>query len=130
MLRGFTRVTRVILGPLLAWLACFTAIYVLGALACARGFAETRIAGAGVIGLLTSVLVMVTAAYTLWQIPSALRHYRSSTQNDSFSGFLALGLGGLVVLGLVLVSLPVLIVRPACASQPMLEDTRGVALDE
>ena len=42
MLRGFTRVTLVILGSLLAWLACFTAIYVLGALACAQGVVRTQ----------------------------------------------------------------------------------------
>ena len=127
MLRGFTRVTLVIMGSLLAWLACFTAIYVLGALACARGLAATRIAGFGVIGLMTTVLVLATAAFTLWQIAAAARHRRSAAHNDRFSGFLARSLGGLVMLGVVLLSLPATIVRPACAGQPMLDTGAGAA---
>lgn len=127
MLRGFTRVTLVIMGPLLAWLACFTAVYVLGALACARGFAGARVAGVGVIGLMTTVLVLATAAFTVWQATSALRHQRSTAHNDKFSGFLALSLGGLVMFGLVLMALPALIVQPPCAAQPVLELPAGGA---
>jgi hypothetical protein len=116
----FTRVTLAMTGPLLAWLACFSVIYGFGAVACARGFAQMRLAGVGVIGAVTTAAVLATAAFTVWQIAAAMRQYRSSGHSEKFAGFLVLSLGGLGLLGLILLALPALVIRPVCAGQPEL----------
>ncbi len=121
MQRRFTRVTWLVMAPLLAWLACFTGVYLVGALACARGFAGVRWAGVGITTLLTALLVLAAAAFTAWRIASARRLLRGSPEEQKFSAFLASSLAGLVLLGLVLVWLPVLVVRPPCTGQPALE---------
>lgn len=115
----FTRVTFLVIGPLLGWLACFTGIYVLGAIACARGLAQLRVAGVGFVGAVTAGLVLVAAALTAWRMASALRQYRSRAHGERFTAFLTLSLGALALLALVLLAMPVLITRPACAGQPV-----------
>lgn len=127
MPRPFTRVTLQVMGPLLAWLVCFTAVYVVGALACARGFAQVQVAGLHITGLLTTLLVLATAAFTVWKIITARKLLRRAGPEQAFSGFLAVSLGGLVLLGLLLVCLPVLVVRPTCTGQPELEVAASAA---
>jgi hypothetical protein len=120
MSRGFTQVTFLVMGTLLVWLACFTAIYVLGAVACARDFAQLRIAGLGIPGVVSTLLVLAAAAFTAWRVQCALRQRQRGDQNAKFTQFLALSLGTLVLVGLGLLTLPALLVRPACAGQPAL----------
>lgn len=121
MAPGFTRVTFLVMGSLLAWLACFAAIYALGAIMCARGLAQAQLAGIGIIGAASTVLVLATAAFTAWQARRALQQRRQGNQNAKFTQFLALGLATLVLTGLALLALPVLLVRPACVGQPTLD---------
>lgn len=121
MRRGaFTRTSLRIMGSLLAWLAGFTMIYVLGAVACAGGLAQLGVAGIGFIGIATTLVVLAVGAFTVWQVVSATREVRSGAQEQKFGGFLALSLGGLVLFGLLLLLLPALVVRPACTGQPAL----------
>ncbi len=120
MPRAFTPTSFRIMGSLLAWLACFTVIYVLGALACARGLAGLSIAGFGFIGLVTILAVLAVGVFTVWQVRSAFRQVRGGGEDEKFRGFLALSLGGLVLFGLLLLLLPALVVRPACTGQPAL----------
>lgn len=119
MERGFTRVTLQIAGTVLVWLACFTAIYVFGALACVRGLAVTSMDSPIVIDVAAVLLVLSAAAFTLWQVRRAVRQHRAG-DGMGFIPSLALGLGMFVLLGLVMLSLPVLLARPLCAGQPEL----------
>ncbi|HWL63045.1 MAG TPA: hypothetical protein VNQ32_09625 [Steroidobacteraceae bacterium] len=121
-MRGrFSHITLLIMGPLLAWLACFAAAYALGALACARGFAEVRVAGLGITTVLTVLLVLATAAATVRKILAARRRMQDVGQQERFGAFLAFSLGALVLMGLLLLWLPALVVRPVCTGQPELE---------
>lgn len=120
MARPFTQVAFLVMGSLLAWLACFASIYVLGAIACARDFVHLRLAGL-TLPTIASVLLLSTATgFTIWQVRRAQRQRRRGDQNSKFTEFLVLSLGTLAMLGLGMLALPALLVRPACTGQPEL----------
>lgn len=126
MARSFTRVSFLVMGSLLAWLACFSAIYVLAAVACARDPGDLRSAGAFPAAAAILLLLLATA-FTVWQVRRALRQRRRGDQNAKFTEFLALSLGALALLGLGLLALPALLARPACAGQPALANLQAIA---
>jgi hypothetical protein len=126
--RSFRRAAFLVTGSLLAWLACFAAIYVSETIACARGFARAQLApGIGPIGAAATVLLLATAIFTARQVHRALHQRRRGDQNAKFLQFLALSLGMLMLTGLAMLALPALLVRPACAAQPTLVSSAGSA---
>lgn len=128
MARSFPHVALLITGSLLAWLACFAAIYVLGAIACARDFADLRLAGISFPAIASVLLLLLATGFTAWQVRRALRQRRRGDQNSKFTEFLALSLGALALMGLGLLAMPVLLVRPACAGQPTLAKWQAPAV--
>jgi hypothetical protein len=118
--RSFTRVAFLITASLLVWLACFAAIYVLGAIACVRGFTHVRLAGVALPAATSILLLLAATGFTICQIRQALRQRRRGDQNAKFAGFLALSLGTLALMGLGLLAVPALLLHPACSGQPEL----------
>lgn len=122
----FTRVAMRITGPLLAWLACFALIYVLGAVSCAEENGRDRISGTGLA--VSIAMLLATTAFTAWQIRRAVQQrQRRSDQNSKFAQFLVLGLGAVGLMGLALLALPLLAVHPSCAGQPLLVSSGAAA---
>lgn len=124
----FARLVMRIMGPLLAWLACFALVYALGAFSCAHDAGRARVGGIGLAGAVSMLLVLATAAFTAWQVRCALHgRQRRGDQNTKFAQFLVLGLGAIGLMGLAMLVLPVVTVHPACAGQPTLVSSGGAA---
>lgn len=124
----FARMALRILGPLLAWMACFALVYVLGAISCVHQAGHERTDGSGLAGAVSFLLVLAATALTAWQIRGALQQrQRRCDQNTKFALFLVLGLGAVGLMGLALLALPLVAVHPACAGQPTLVSSGGAA---
>lgn len=122
----FGRLAMRIMGSLLAWMACFTMVYVLGAISCAHQAGRARVDGIGLAGAASLLLVLATAAFTAWQMRTALQQRRQrSDQNTKFARFLVLGLGAIGLMGLAMLALAVTSVHPHCAGQPALVSSAG-----
>ncbi len=114
--RRFTPTALIIVGPLLAWIANFVVVYVIGALACARGFAEDRVLGLPLVTIVASGSSLAAAIVTLVLLRkgrSALRDRRAS-EPARFIGFVTFMTSTVALIALVLVALPPLMVV-ACA---------------
>lgn len=100
---GTVRPLLFMLSGLIVWFAHFSLIYAFTALACARGFAQVRVLGMGVVPLaiaLATVLAVIVLAAIPW------RAYRAGVRNGSageLSLFLRYGATGLALLALVAV---------------------------
>lgn len=114
----FTPTILFIVGSLLIWLANFVIVYVIGALACARGFADVRILGIPLVSIAATASSLAAAAVTVALLRKghiALRD-RYASEHSRFIGFVALMTSALAFIALVLVALPPLMVV-ACAQR-------------
>jgi hypothetical protein len=112
----FAAATAWIWAGLLVWATYFLALYVLAALACERGFADVRIAGAPVVPFAAACGLIVTLAITLALAVFAHRHLRSARPRvTAFADFLAWALALLGALALVWTALPPLLLQTGCA---------------
>lgn len=112
----FTPTALFIVGSLLVWMANFVVVYVIGALACARGFADIQILGLPIVSVATAASSLVAAIVTVVLLRKgtiALRD-RHASEQSRFIGFVALMTSVLALIALVLVALPPLLVV-ACA---------------
>jgi hypothetical protein len=92
-------------GGLLIWAADFLFIYAFAALACARRFADERIAGFGVVQVATLASSVAALTATAWLMRNARRELRERPA-ARFHAFLAAALSGLAVLAIVWTALP------------------------
>jgi hypothetical protein len=114
----FTSTTLFIAGSMLIWLANFVVVYVIAALACARGFAAVRLLGLPIVPVLTIVSSIAAAVVTLLLLRrgAAALHDGAQTAHARFIGFIVLASSVLALIALVLLALPPLLVS-ACARQ-------------
>lgn len=112
----FTATTLFIVGSLLVWTANFVVVYVIGALACARGFEDVRLLGLPIVSIATIASSLIAAAVTIVLLRKGLLVWRArgSSEHSRFIGFVALMTSGLALIALVLVALPPFMVV-ACA---------------
>ena len=115
MQHRFTPTTFLVLGGLLVWMANFVVVYVFAAVACARGFADASLLGWPIVTLVTLLASLIAGAIT---VLIARRGYRmhSAVEMDEhtrFIGFVTLAGGGLALVALVLLVMPVMVTR-AC----------------
>lgn len=115
MRHPFTTTAFLILGGLLAWMADFVFVYVFAALACARGFADVSWFGVPIVTLMTLLASALAGAATLLLVRRGFRLQRDEAVDDHarFIGFVTLASGGIALIALVLLVLPVLVVS-AC----------------
>jgi hypothetical protein len=102
---------------LLIWAVDFLFVYVFAAIACARGFADARIAGMRVIQFVTilvTLLALAASAITMWIMLRRLRHEPEQDSSLTFIRFLALALGALATLAIIWNSLPPIVLRDQC----------------
>jgi hypothetical protein len=107
----FTPTTLFITGSLLVWMANFVVVYVIAALACARGFADMRLAGLPIVPVATTACSVAAAVVTFVLLRRGARELRDRAGSDHsrFLGFVALTTSVLALIALVLVALPALL---------------------
>ena len=102
--------------PLVIWAVHFLVIYALTAIACARGFAATRVLGIDAVSWGIAAATVLAAGAMLFTIGVAVRRLRpQSNGTAAFVHWMSAAAGGLALVGILWEALPVLIV-PACDS--------------
>jgi hypothetical protein len=115
----FSAATLWTLAGFLVWALHFGVIYSLAALACARGFADARLAGIRLlswgIGLATAAGFATTAAVIVLTWRDRRRHLQAEDDEDPtrFAAWLTVAIGLLASLAMLWQALAVLTV-PAC----------------
>lgn len=107
------------LSGMLIWAAHFGIIYGFTSLACARGFAETRLFGIGVVSLSIAVATLIAVLGALAVIWQALRRRRAEQVGGDnslpeFTSVMAVLIAGLSLVAILWEALPVLMMPP-CA---------------
>jgi hypothetical protein len=103
----FPRTALFTAAGLLIWAADFLFIYIFAALACARGFADMTVLGAGIVPLASFVATVVALALTgLIIAAGARRAKRTNAGNGAFIGALAAIAALVALIAIVFVGLP------------------------
>lgn len=116
MQHRFTPTTLLITGGLLVWMATFTFLYVLAALACARGFDDVTIVGLPLIPSVSVVTSLLAAAVNVGLVRYGRRSHKQASldEHSRFIGFVTLATSAIGLVALVMLALPPLLVQ-ACA---------------
>lgn len=99
--RRFTSTTVFICGGLLIWAADFLLLYVVAALACAKGFAHVRVAGLPFVAFFGTLVTLGAMAGTALIVRVAVRRLRAAGDSDRALRFIYLLAGSLGRLALV-----------------------------
>ena len=112
----FTPTSLLLVGSLLIWMADFVVVYVFAALACARGFASSRVFGMPIVAAVTTMCTVAAAVCTVFLLRHGLAAMRNtaSTEHGRFIGFVAFTTSVLAILAFILLALPPLAIS-ACA---------------
>jgi uncharacterized RDD family membrane protein YckC len=111
----FASTTLLIWGGLLAYALSFLVVYVFTALACARGFADTRVLAIPIVPFVASTWGVAAALGMTVLIVRVLQRDREpADEHTRFIRFLAAGVSGISMLALVLLMLPALMLGDAC----------------
>jgi hypothetical protein len=115
--RKFTPTTFFLWSGLLIWAADFLLIYVIEAIACAKGFAAARILGIGVIPLTTLICSAAAAAASALIVRHCVRRLSAarSDQRVQFTFFVTAATGALALIAILWTALPGLLLRTGCA---------------
>ena len=114
--RRFTLTALQLWGGLLVWAAYFLAVYVVAALACARGFAGVRVAGLDVVTFVSAAGLVVSVAVTAaLVIVTRRRALAEPARGARFADRLGWTLGLLALLALAWTAVPHLLLRTGCA---------------
>jgi hypothetical protein len=92
----------------IVWAVHFTAIYSFTALACARGFAELRWLGIGIVSWAVGAATLIAATAALVILVPAVR-----TARRSFESWMAAGTAALALIAILWETLPVMML-PVC----------------
>ena len=103
------------MGALLVWMADFVVVYVFAAVACARGFADASWFGVPIVTWVTLLASLAAGAATALVVRRGylLQKDVATDEPSRFIGFVALASGGIALIALMLLVLPVLAVS-AC----------------
>lgn len=112
MQHRFASTTFLLTGGLLIWMTNFLVVYVVAALACARGFAHLQVAGMNIVPAVTTVTSLAAAAATVALVTIVRKRLRSSGSNDhvTFIAFVATATCFIALVALVMLALPPLLV--------------------
>jgi hypothetical protein len=101
---------------LLVWAAAFVFTYIFVALACERGFAQTRIAGLAIVPFVSGVANALAGVATVVIAVRALHRLRErdAASTEYFIDFVAFALSLLASLAVTWTALPPLLLRTGC----------------
>jgi hypothetical protein len=111
--RRFLRLSLLATAGLLIWAAQFTALYMFNTLACTRGFAELRVAGATAPVAFAVAATAAGVVLALFVMAAAAGRRRAETSGDAFLRHLAVAGGALAIVAMVWNAAPAFI-APAC----------------
>ncbi len=108
----FPRTALFTAAGLLVWAADFLFLYVFAAVACARGYADLKVLGAGIVPLASFVATVFALAATGVIIAAGARRARKTgTGNGAFLGALAAIAALVALIAIVFAGLPGLMLR-------------------
>ena len=111
----FTATTVFMCGGLLIWAADFLAVYVIAAIACAKGFASSTVLGVPFVAFVATVVTLLAVAATVWLVRVAVGQLRAQGERGSrFIYFLAASLGGMALLAIFFNVLPAWLLASEC----------------
>jgi len=112
MRHRFTPTTLLITGGLLIWMTNFLFAYVFAAVACARGFAQLRVANLPIIPVVTTIAALLAGAATIQLIRHGAQRLRAAAgdEHTRFIGFVTLATSAIALVALILLALPPLLV--------------------
>jgi hypothetical protein len=121
MARTFSLTAMQVTAGLLIWLADFLVIYVVAALACARGFAAATWLGVDIVGLVSALATLAACVATIGVVFVGRRKARTASADAredgaslAFLGELTLWAAVLGLLATVLTALPGLLLTRLC----------------
>lgn len=111
----FTLTTLFICGGLLIWAADFVLVYVVAAIACAKGHATDTIAGIPFVAFVATVITIVAIAATLLLLRTAIRRLRAQTQEaNRFIYTLTMSIAGMATLAMFFNVVPAWLLAMEC----------------
>lgn len=111
----FTATAVYMCGGLLIWAADFLLIYVIAAVACAKGYATNVVAGVPFVAFVSTAVTAVAVVATVWLVRTAVRQLRAQGEQASrFIYFLAASLGGMALLAIFFNVLPAWLLATEC----------------
>lgn len=111
----FTLTTVFICGGLLIWAADFLLVYVIAAVACAKGFAMNSIAGMPFVAFVSTVITVVATFSTVLLLRFAIRKLRAQTQEaNRFIYTLTASIAGMATLAMFFNVLPAWLLATEC----------------
>jgi hypothetical protein len=115
--RKFTPTTFLVWSGLLIWAADFLLIYVIEAIACAKGFADAVILGLRVIPLTTLICSAAAVIATGLILRRCMRQAQAAQADErtQFTLFITGATGALALLAIVWTALPGLLLRTGCS---------------
>ena len=111
----FTATTVFMCGGLLIWAADFFFVYVIAAIACAKGYASSTVLGVPFVAFVATVVTLLAAAATVLLVRVAVGQLRAQGERGSrFIYFLAASLGGMALLAIFFNVLPAWLLATEC----------------
>ena len=111
----FTLTTVFICGGLLIWAADFLLVYVIAAVACAKGFAMNTIAGMPFVAFVATIITLVAIVATVLLLRIAIRKLRAQTQEaNRFIYTLTASIAGMATLAMFFNVLPAWLLATEC----------------
>ena len=115
--RRFTPTALFICGGTLIWASDFLAMYVIAAIACAKGWAALTIAGMPFVAFVGTVLTLAAGAGTIGVLRAGLKRLRENGRLDEsvrFIYFLAAAIGVLALVAILYNALPAWFLATEC----------------
>ena len=106
-----------ICGSLLIWASDFLAVYVIAALACAKGWAELTVVGLPFVAFIGTMLTLAACIGTLAILRFAVKRLQANGQLDPsmrFIYFLAAAIGMLALIAILYNALPAWLLATEC----------------
>lgn len=116
--RRFMPTALFICGGLLIWAANFMAVYVVAAIACAKGFAGSNVAGMPFVAFAGTVLTLAAGAGTVAILRTGMKRLKTNGQLNAsvrFIYFLAAAVGMLALVAILFNALPAWLLANECA---------------
>src|SRR3990170_6969517 len=104
MQHRFAPTTFLITGGLLIWMTNFMFVYVFAAVACARGFAQLRLANLPIIPVVTTMAVLLAGAATIELLRQGVKRLRAAggDEHTRFIGFVTLATSAIALVALIM----------------------------
>jgi hypothetical protein len=116
-LRRFTPTALFVCAGLLIWAADFLLVYVIAAIACAKGFAGVTVLGLPFVAVVGTVLTLAACLATAVVLRIGVRHLQANGslgQSVRFIYFLAAAIGAISLIAILFNAIPAWVLGAQC----------------